>query len=74
MSENDTDSTLPAVVEEHSSEITSTAKVVGISVTAVAAYRAIEVVTNKALHRLARRKAEKAAAPVTPVPPVQPRS
>lgn len=70
MAPTETDSTLPAVAEEHQSEITSTAKVVGISVTAVAAYRTIEVITNKVLTRIARRKAEKAAVKdQTPTPP-----
>jgi len=60
MPQNDTSDNLPDVVEEHSSEITHAAKVVGISVTAVAAYRSLEVLTAKLLTLRARRKAEKA--------------
>lgn len=66
MSQNDTDSNLPEVVEEHSSEITNAAKVVGISVTAVAAYRSLEVLTVKLLTLRARRKAEKIVKDSTP--------
>ena len=56
-----TDSTVLETVDEHSSEITAAARVVGISFIAVSAYKGLEVLTHKLLVRNARRRTEKVA-------------